>query len=308
VTSLLDRELIVVTGKGGVGRTTVTAALGLAAARAGRRTCIVELSGQDQLARKVGFHDARYEPRRVAPDLDLRSLSLPDCLADFGGRKLKLPGVARRVVESRLMTGIVDAIPGLHDLVQLGKLENMLREPLPGEPVYDLAVLDAPATGHGLTLLAAARSMREMTGTGPFHELASIIERLLEDAEATGVALVTLPEALPVNESLDLVRALATEHAPPDAVLVNQVGTRWPASVPPERILGALAGGDPVQRMLHAVAAAELERQERQDAAIADLRARLPAAGDADVPVHLLPVVEGGGFELLADALAEVFA
>lgn len=308
MSALLSHRLVVVTGKGGVGRTTATAALGLTAARAGRRTAVVELSGQSSLSRALGLRDGVYEPRRVVPGLDVMSLSATACLADFGTRKLRISALARWFFESRAMTGFVEAVPGLHDLVQLGKLENMLNEPGPGDPVYDLVILDAPATGHGLSLLAAARSMREMTGVGPFHDLAAIIEALLEDPVATGTALVTLPEALPVNEGLQLVRALADEHTPPSHVLVNQVSPAWPDHVPPERIMDVLAdrgvAPDPQRSALRDVVCEEVGRHAHQTAVLADLAARLPREAGRHVPVTRMPRLEDPSrLDPLVDAL-----
>lgn len=293
---LLDHRLLVVTGKGGVGRTTTTAALGLAAARLGKRVAVVELAGQDSLANALGREQAAYTARTVAPGLDVVSLSPTDCLADFGQRKLRVRALSRWFFESRLMTGFVEAVPGLQDLVQLGKIENMLLEPLPGDPVYDLIILDGPATGHGLTLLAAARTMREMTGVGPFHDLARIIEDLLEDHERTGIVLVTLPEALPVNESLQLITSLVADHVPPSLVVVNQVRPAWPHAVPAATLLGALAPTADVppalrraRGILVGIAQAEVASDADQTQVLADLAVRLPAATGRHVPTTHLP-------------------
>ncbi len=224
--SLLDRKMIVVHGKGGVGRTTLTAAIGLAGARSGRRTCIVEISNQQALARSLGFSQPSYVPREVTPNLDLCSLSVATCLADFGRRKLRIDALARLFFESRIMTGFIEAVPGLHDVVQLGKVENMINEPHKGEHVYDLVVLDAPATGHGLTLLASARAMREMTRVGPFHDLALVIEAFLSDPASTAHVLTMLPEVLPVSEGLELAGRLRDTGSPPAAVLLNAMVPR----------------------------------------------------------------------------------
>lgn len=294
--SLRGRRLVVVTGKGGVGRTTLTLALGRAAAAEGLRTVVVELSGQDALARTAGFAHRSYTCRQVAPGLDVRSLSAPECVADFATRKLHVPALLAWIFESRILTGFIEAVPGLHDLVQLGKVENMLREPLAGEPAWDVAILDAPATGHGLTLLAGARAMRDMTGVGPFYELAAIIEELLADPALTQVIVVTLPEALPVHESLELCRALEREHTPPHAVLVNLVRPSWPDSPPPPVVLGAI-GTEGAGAELRALAETAIARSARQEEVLAELHAGLPANTRAvrlprlDDPGDLDPIV-----------------
>ena len=224
--------MLIVAGKGGVGRTTVSAALGLAAAATGKRVAIVELSGMANLPPLFGLTGRSFSPRTVAPNVDLLSMTSAECLDDFGQRKLRLTALVSLVMRSRVVRAFLDAVPGLNDLLQLGKLENMLSEPLPGDPVYDVMVLDAPATGHGLTLLAAARSMREMTRVGPFADLARIIEVFLADRDKAGLVLVTLPESLPVSESLEMRSALTRDGTDLDAVIVNRVAAA-PLPAPP---------------------------------------------------------------------------
>jgi anion-transporting ArsA/GET3 family ATPase len=301
--SLFDRRLLVVQGKGGVGRTTLTAALGAAAARTGRRVCVVELSGLADLARRVGFAEPQYAPRRAAERLDLMSLSPTACMTDFGQRKLKIPAFSRMFFESRPMTGFVESVPGLHDLVQLGKVEDMLLHPLPGETRYDLVVLDAPATGHGLSLLAAARAMSQMTRVGPFFDLANTIEALLHDPKLTASVLVTLPEVLPVNEAMDLASTLVREGASIDALLVNQLVA---ASLPKQPDVPTLLDGlhrcdapADVRKALRGLAIRAVEVASRQQTALALLEERLPTIAHHRVPDLRLPRLDHPGRGLL---------
>ncbi len=194
---LLDHPLVVVLGKGGVGRTTITAALGHAAAAQGKRACVAELGDLAALPRRFGLSGRSSAFRHGAEGVDVWSLTVLEALEEFGARKLHLPGFATRVVRNRFVRTFVDAVPGLHDLLLLGKIENMVMEPRQDDPVYDTLIIDAPATGHGLTLLGSPRTMTEMTGGGPFHELAGTIERFLADPDRTALVLTTLPEALP---------------------------------------------------------------------------------------------------------------
>lgn len=303
--TLRGRRLVVVTGKGGVGRTTLTLALGHAAAEAGLATCVVELSGSDALARAAGLSGRAYAPRPVAHRLDLRSLTAAECVADFASRKLGVPRLLAWIFDSRLMTTFVAAVPGLHDLVQLGKIENQLREPLAGEPRWDLTILDGPATGHGLTLLAGARAMRDMTRLGPFHELAAIIEDLLASRDETAILVATLPEALPVHEALELCDALVRERGAPEALLVNLVRPPWPSPPPPARVLDALAGDAPATVALREVATATIERASHQEEVLADLAARAPAG---TVVLRLPRLDEPAELRPLVDALRPLFA
>ncbi|TNE92898.1 MAG: hypothetical protein EP330_00525 [Deltaproteobacteria bacterium] len=233
MTRLFDRRLIVVTGKGGVGRTTTACAIAVAAAQAGKRVCIAELAGLARVPEVFGKQGRSYAPREMAPGVDTISLSALDCMDDFGTRRLKVQALVRLVFHNRLTGAFLDAVPGLPDMQQLGKIRHLIEEPAPHDPSYDLIVLDAPATGHGLTLLDAARSLGEMTRVGPFYEETQLIVQLLTDAERTAILLVTLGEELPVNESLDLVEGLGEDRARLTAVIANQVRRRPLPPAPP---------------------------------------------------------------------------
>ena len=126
-------------------------------------------------------------------------------------------------MSSRVLGAFIDAVPGLHDLLQLGKIENAMNEPLEDEPKYDLTILDAPATGHGLSMLSAARTMRRMARVGPFADLARIIEVWLSDRAATAFVLVTLAGGLPVQECLHFVDQLGDDRHHLDTIVFNRL-------------------------------------------------------------------------------------
>ncbi len=305
---LFKRRMIVVTGKGGVGRTTVSAALGLAAGKAGKRVAIVELSGMANLAPIFGLRGRSYAAREVAKNVDILSMTALECLDDFGIRKLRLTALVRMVMRSRVVQAFLDAVPGLHDLLQLGKLENMLLEPLPDDTIYDLMVLDAPATGHGLTLLSAARSMREMTRVGPFAELARGIEVFLANREISALILVTLPEALPVNESLELRAALQQDGADLEAIVVNMVEpSPLPEDPPWEEAEESLASDDPeLQALVETVGKAMKRHSQQQKVLVA-----LADAIGSEVRIHQLPRIGHGSIdptelEVLRDELTKL--
>lgn len=301
--AILNHRLVVVTGKGGVGRTSLAAALGLLAGRSGRRAAVIELSGVAEVAEAFGLGGRSYDAREAGPRVDTFSLTARECLDDFAGRKLGLGLVARRLVNNRVTRAFFDAVPGMHDVQQLGKVENLIMEPRPGDTRYDVVILDAPATGHGLTLLAAARSMREMTRVGPFADLARNIETFLADPARTAVVLATLPEALPVHESLELAEALAEDGATLAGVLVNQIHPSPLPDAPPwADVRPTLAGAGAPWDALAALTDRAVARDRAQREALAELRAALPG-----VPVVEAPVVAGGSphdrVVALADAL-----
>ena len=265
----LSHRLIVISGKGGVGRSTIATGLGMAAAKAGKRALIVELSGASEVAELVGLPGRDYQPRRILPGLDIRSLTAAECLDDFGRRKLHLNAVFRKLFNNRVSRAFLDAVPGLHDLLQLGKIENLLMEPLPGEVHYDVAILDAPATGHGLTLLSGAMSMATMTRVGPFHDLALTIAGFLADADRTALLLTTLPEALPVHECIEAMAALERDDAHLAGLVLNRVRQNTMPSEPAWKDVAAAltAAGGPWANVVP-IAALQLSRERAQSDAI----------------------------------------
>ncbi len=281
--SILDRRLIVVTGKGGVGRSTVAASLALTASERGQHACVVELSGMASLPPLFGLQGRSFRPRTAREGIDVISMTATECLEDFGRRKLRLNQFSARLFGSRVVRSFVEAVPGLHDLLQLGKIENLLREPLPGDPQYDLMVLDAPATGHGLTLMSAARSMSEVTRVGPFHELAENIAGFLGDPQQTAIVVVSLPEELPVHEALELSEALHADGLGPHTVIANQVRSPPIPDIPPasevDAVLRAVVHGDTLRDLLTLA----MDRQRAQAGALQHLSDGLRRVGAPDV-------------------------
>jgi anion-transporting ArsA/GET3 family ATPase len=196
--SLLDRDLVVVTGKGGVGKSTVAAALGVLAARRGMRVVVAEVGGRSDTARLLaseGVDHASITPRE----------SVEEYLHD------QLPGpLAELLARSGTFASFVEATPGMNELLTIGKVWELTSDPrrTPGNEPYDLVILDAPASGHGLALLTAPRTFSDAARLGPIHRQAGIIHETLSDATRTAVVVVTLAEEMPVNETLELRAAL----------------------------------------------------------------------------------------------------
>jgi len=196
--SLLDSDLVVVTGKGGVGKSTVAAAIGIVAARRGLRVVVAEVGGRADTARLLtgqGVDHLSITPREAMEEY-LRD-QLPSPLSELLGR-------------SGTFGAFVEATPGMHELLTVGKVWELTSDPrrTPDEEPYDLVVLDAPASGHGLALLGAPQTFSEAARIGPIHRQASIISESLSDPERTAVVVVTLAEEMPVNETLELRDAL----------------------------------------------------------------------------------------------------
>lgn len=186
---LTAARVVVVAGKGGVGKTTVTAVIARAASDSGKRVLVVELDGKPTLAELV-------------PDLEVLAISAPEALDEY----LREHGFGR--IAKRLnRTGVIDVVgtaaPGIDDIVVLGKIKQLERS---GE--YDLIVVDGPAAGHAITFLTSAAGLADAVSSGPVRAQADDVLELLHDAERCQVVLVTLPETTPVNEVVETAYAL----------------------------------------------------------------------------------------------------
>ena len=195
--------MVIVAGKGGVGKTTVTAALARLAASQGQDTLIVEVEGKSGLAALFGRPPLGYEESilhpRTATDGEVRGRTLtPDdalleYLDDHGMRR-----VSKRLVSTGALDVVATAAPGIKDILILGKVKQLEQK-----NVADLILLDAPAAGHAITFLLAARSLLDSVKVGPINTQAHEVVELLSDPARASVMLVTLPEETPVNELVE---------------------------------------------------------------------------------------------------------
>jgi anion-transporting ArsA/GET3 family ATPase len=212
VSSLLDKRLLVVTGKGGAGKTTLAVALGLAAARHGKRVVLCEVAGSERISRLV-------------PELTTVSVDPEEAKREWLRYQLKSRTLAGVLGGSSLFQYLTAAAPGLTELVTIGKVWDLAQlEPRAGGATYDLAIVDAPATGHGLAMLRAPSTYANIARVGPVGRHAERIDSFLRDRRQTGVLAVALPEEMPVNETVEFERALHRELGMAiDAILVNAV-------------------------------------------------------------------------------------
>ena len=273
---LLSQRLVVVTGKGGVGKTTVTAALAHAAAASGRRVLAVEV-GRGSLGSLLGGIHLGAEPMQVRAGLAAASLEPEALLGDFVAGVLRFRVLARRLLESTSFQVLAAAAPGLGEFLVLHRLLGWVEARRGRRPRHDVVIVDAPASGHSLPLLAAPHTLGALARLGPVAELLARLQRLIGDPGATLVCVVTTPEELAVRETVELYRELGERLglavAPP---IVN--------ALPPRRFtardaaaldrLEAASGPHPY---LHA-ARFQLERRRQADAQLTALRRALGAA------------------------------
>lgn len=207
---LSTQRLVIVTGKGGVGKSSVATALARAAAAERRRVLAVEI-GRGGLSRLLGVAEPRPEPVPVTRNLSCVTVDPEAALRDMVHGMLRLGVLARRLLESTTFQIVAAAAPGLAEYLVLHRLAAWLDASRLGRRRYDLIVVDAPASGHSLPLLAAPRTLGALARFGPVADFLGRIERLLGDPATTAVWIVTTPEELPVRETIELHHALRDE-------------------------------------------------------------------------------------------------
>ncbi len=221
VPSLLQRRLIFVTGKGGVGKSTVATTLGMLAAGRGLRTIVAELGGNDRAQRTFDQRGEVSHEVELAPGLFTISIDPQHAMEEY--LRLRIGALGHALSASRMFHAFAMATPGMRELLSMGKiwelaqLERRTRDAAP----YDLVVVDAPATGHGVGFLQTPRTFAEIARVGPIAAQAGRISATIADRSFTGVVAVSTPEEMPVTETLSLGEELARQELAIDAVILN---------------------------------------------------------------------------------------
>jgi anion-transporting ArsA/GET3 family ATPase len=298
--SLLERRLHFVVGKGGVGKTTVTAALALLLARTGRRTLAVEMDSTGRLPALLGADGATPTPRPVAPGLHVLSLDGRAALEEYLGLIIPVKRLLQTVFSSRIYQYFVAAAPGLKELMTVGKIWYEATREGSGGTAWDAIVVDAPATGHSLQYLRMPQAARDTFGAGLVQREAAKIVGLLQDGDTTAVHLVTLAEEMPVAETLETcIQLRDTLRMPLGWVVANKLHLRRFA---PEVIAGleAAARGTATARALLGCVG-ERATEESGWAAINQANLDRLRAGTGSAPLLELPFlfVEEFGAEAL---------
>lgn len=284
---LLDRALLYVTGKGGVGKTTVSAALGLAAAARGRRTIVCEVAEQDRVSRAFARHGVQREQEvRLAENLWAISIDPTAALHEWLGRQLG--GTALRLITgSSAFQHFVAAAPGAKELITIAKVWELAQVERwdSANRTYDLVIVDAPSSGHGLAMLKAPSTFGEIARVGPIRRQAFKIRDMLADPQRTGYVAVALPEEMPVNETLELGDRLQDAIGLGlDSIVVNGLYPARFSSKEADVLRAAAADGlGPEARGAVMAALAEHARAKAQRSHVRRLKR------DAAAPVHTLP-------------------
>jgi anion-transporting ArsA/GET3 family ATPase len=298
-------HVFIVAGKGGVGKTTVTAALAVSAARAGRSVLVVEVEGKSGLpamfdADPLGYDeidlDSGVRARFLTPDA-----ALVDYLVTHGMKR-----ISKRLVASGALEVVATAVPGMKDILVLGKVKSIEEQ-----KVADVIIIDAPAAGHAITFLLSARGLLDAVRVGPVRKQAQDVVDLLSDPARCQVLLVTLPEETPVSEVVDTAFAIEDRAGVAlGPVVVNQCFEPLPDDAPTD-IETILRDAHDCQRfvsereardLLHA-AEFRAERHQLQQAQKARLRDRLPLP-QIELPFVYTPDIDRAHLDTLATALA----
>ncbi len=310
-------HVLVVAGKGGVGKTTMSAALAKMAAGVGRSVLIVELEGKSGITAAFGRHgDLGYEEVLLAPggpagsggqtgSVRARRLTPDDALVEYL-EDHGLKRVSKRLARSGVLDVVSTAIPGIRDVLVLGKVKQLERE-----GAADLILVDAPATGHAITFLTSASGMVSAARGGPLRTQAQDVVELLSDAARCRVVLVTLPEELPVSETIESAYTLEDKAGvqlgpvivnacDPDPVGLGETAAEAVATA------GVTVGADHLAALeeartfrlaRHAVSTEQIDRLRR----------------DLPLPHLLVPALDAASIgpaetQVLADALADAVA
>lgn len=262
----LDRRLILVVGKGGVGRSTVAAAIAGKRAAMGKRTLLFETNANDRFGAYFGKPAVGETPSQLAPNLWAVNATPASALAEYGMMILRWKSVYEMVFENRVSKAFLRAIPGLDDYALLGKAWYHTTEEKRGVPVWDTVVFDMPASGHSVSMLRVPWVIVETVPEGPLTRDARTVKSLLCDPARTSAVLVTLAEEMPVNEAIELEAKLTGLGIVPQQLLVNQVFPRhFPPGTPVARVLDALVAepGALAPPLAQLAAHAELSRARR---------------------------------------------
>jgi anion-transporting ArsA/GET3 family ATPase len=301
---LFDLDFVFVVGKGGVGKTTVSAALALAAARRGKRVLVAMCNAKERLSYLLEVSVIGAHNQTVLPGVDAVNMTPEAALAEYGLMVLKVKALYSAIFENRVVSAFLRGAPGIEAWSMLGKAYYHTKEETEGARRYDLVILDAPSTGHGLSMLRVPQVIVDVAPPGLLRREAESALELFRDPRRAGVVLVTLPEDMPVNESIELHAAIRDElRMPVVKLVVNSVLPRLfePAEREAFLALGARLPEHSPLESLGAATRARVLRERLQEESLARLAEELPLPA-LTLPHLFVPEFRRSAIESLSQA------
>lgn len=305
MSNLFDLDFVFVVGKGGTGKTTTSAALALAAARRGKRVLVAMANTKERLSYLLEVEPIGPRNQTVLPNVDAVNMLPKIALEEYGMMILRVRTLYKAIFENRFVSAFLRGTPGIEAWSMLGKAYYHTKEmDEAGRRRYDLVILDAPATGHGLDMLRVPQVIVDVAPPGLLRREAEEAMTLFRDPKRTGVVIVTLPEDMPTNETIELHAALTDElQLPVSQIVVNgllptlfQVGERPTFAELP----GRLPQGSPLASLARAGRLRAL-REETQEESIGRLAAALPVPR-VELPYLFVPEFRRAAVESLSHA------
>jgi anion-transporting ArsA/GET3 family ATPase len=289
MSTLADKRFVLVTGKGGVGKTTVCAAEALALAAKGKRVLVAMCNAKERLSAMLHAPPIGPEVARVSDGVWAVNIQPEKALEEYGVLVLHSRALYKTLFDNRYVRTFLRAVPGMQEWAMLGKAWWHTTERRPdGSFKYDVVILDAPATGHGLDMLRVPKVILDVAPHGLLRRDAERAWTLLRDAAISAIVLVTAPEEMPTTETIELARGLDEIGLPVGRVVVNGVLTPL-FSVKERAVLEASSFGPPYTTGDSAIAAARNRavRERLQEESLNRLAGALPIAP------ALLPLLMG---------------
>ncbi|MHB8510611.1 MAG: ArsA family ATPase [Actinomycetota bacterium] len=296
---LTQSRLVIVSGKGGVGKTTVAASIALAAAQTGRKVLIIEVEQREGVARLFGRDHVGYHERQLAPNVHGLSVIPDEALLEYLYLFYGIGRIARPLLTGRAVDFATSTAPGLRDILLIGKVkEAENRRTVHGDFAYDLIVLDAPPTGRLPRFLDAPRAVVDLVHSGAIQQQAQGVLDLLEDPNRTRVILVTLASFMPVQETNEAIQSMRSMGIALGPIVVN---SRHPEQFAPKQqarlnasalIEEAQAAGITLEQAqaeaIATIGRAEVRRSNLERSALEELDAELPRY---ELPALMTPLI-----------------
>jgi anion-transporting ArsA/GET3 family ATPase len=212
------------TGKGGVGKSSIVAGLAYLAASRGKRVLVVEVDTESAMKRIFDVPFVGFIPMEALDNLWIVNINPDEALLEYIEEHVRLEMLARRISQNGILQYFFKAAPAVNEMVEINKVYNLFNEkdPLTNQPRFDLILVDLPATGHAISFLSLPTNMVELLGIGPLRKMVDKYQKLFDDPQSTGLSLVTLPEEMPVTETIELYQHIKNRLSIPlDRIFVN---------------------------------------------------------------------------------------